>query len=114
MPKRGVADSAREILVAIQKIEVVTAGSDEESFCDDFRIHDVVLMNLIAIAESVKQFPDQVKQAYPDVQWHRIIGLRNIISHTYADVDLPTIWIVVHQHLPILASACQRITLTFS
>jgi uncharacterized protein with HEPN domain len=112
MPKRGPADLAREILVAIHKIEVVTDGLSEGTFCDDFRIHDVVLMNLIVIAESVKQFLDDVKRAIPDVQWHRIIGLRKIVSHTYGDIDLPTIWNVVQQHLPILAAACRRITST--
>ena len=110
MPKREKVDCANEILVAIHKIEVITVGVDEITFCSDFRIHDVVLMNLIVIAESVKQLPNEVKETYSAVQWHRIIGLRNIISHVYADVDLPTIWNVINQHLPILSAACRRIT----
>lgn len=111
MPKQGVRESAEEIVFAIRKIEIVTAGLNEEIFCDDFRIHDVVLMNLVVIAESVKQFPDEVRLVHSEVEWYRIIGLRNVISHTYADVDLPTIWNIVSHHLPVLESTCRKIIL---
>ena len=39
----------------------------------------------------------------------KIIGLRNIISHEYANIDYDIIWIVITKHLPTLAECIEKI-----
>ena len=32
---------------------------------------------------------------YPQIPWVKVIGLRNIISHEYANIDYEIIWVVI-------------------
>ena len=42
---------------------------------------------------------------YPQIPWRKVIGLRNIISHEYANIDYDIIGIVLQKHLPPLKEA---------
>ena len=46
---------------------------------------------------------------YPEILWKKIIGLRNIISHEYANIDYDVIWGVITQHLFPLSTTIDRI-----
>lgn len=39
----------------------------------------------------------------------KIIGLRNIISHEYANIDYDIIWNVISKHLPLLKTTIERL-----
>lgn len=39
----------------------------------------------------------------------QVIGLRNIISHEYANIDYEIIWTVIKKHLPPLKATVERI-----
>ena len=44
------------------------------------------------------KFPDFYEQHSSD-EWHKLIGLRNIISHGYREVDFDIIWDIVEYQL---------------
>ena len=46
---------------------------------------------------------------YPQVPWAKVIGLRNIISHEYANIDYEIIWVVITKHLPPLKETVENI-----
>ncbi len=59
---------------------------------------------------SVKQlitFPIECTDRYPDVPWRHIAGMRNIVVHVYADVDLEIVWETVTARLGPLKDAVQ-------
>lgn len=39
----------------------------------------------------------------------KVIGLRNIISHEYANIDYEIIWVVIQKHLPPLKETVEQI-----
>ena len=45
------------------------------------------------------KFPDFYEQHETDA-WHKLIGLRNIISHGYREIDFEIIWDIVTNRLP--------------
>lgn len=45
--------------------------------------------------------------AYPQIPWHAIYGLRNIISHEYANIDEEIIVSVINNDLPTLKAAVE-------
>jgi uncharacterized protein with HEPN domain len=99
--------------------------SDEERFediraaiarCMDYREHldsvefgamayDAVLRNLAVIGEAVKTLPEAFKKANPDVPWHSIAGLRNVVVHEYFRVNPDLVRDILTDPLARLAAA---------
>ena len=97
------------ILVSILKIEAYIADTKTlESFTQDGKTFDAVVMNLQVIGESIKQTPDDVRDAYPQIAWKSIAGLRDIISHTYDLLEEEIIWDAVQNELPQLRSCINQ------
>ncbi len=61
---------------------------------------DAVLRNLEVIGEAARDIPEDVKARFPDIEWRRMVGLRNIISHEYFGADIRIIWEIVTRNLP--------------
>ncbi len=62
-----------------------------QAFLDDERTYDAVLRNLEIIGEAAKHVPDDLRQAYPAVEWRRIAGLRDVLIHGYFGLEDETL-----------------------
>jgi uncharacterized protein with HEPN domain len=94
---------------AVDKIRRFTRGVDEATFRADEKLVDAVVWNLVVLGEAAKFVPDLVVQAYPQVPWPQIRGIRNRIVHGYDQINLSIIWNVVEVELPPLAPELERI-----
>ena len=99
----------RDILEAIDKIERYTKNISFEDFSDNELIQDGVIRNLEIIGEAVKNLPDDIKKDYPEVDWRKIAGLRDILIHAYFGVDLEVIWDIVRNKVPELKEMVKKI-----
>ncbi len=73
---------------------------------------DAICMQLIAIGESVKHL-DKVTgggllSRYPQIEWKRVMGMRDMLSHHYFDLDAEVVYTVCDTHLEELARTVQR------
>ncbi len=91
-----------DIRQAIGKIQSYTAGITRDMFDQDDRTVDAVIRNLQIIGEAAKAIPDAIRAGYPNVEWKKIAGLRDILAHQYFEVDLDIIWDVLQNKLPEL------------
>lgn len=76
-------------------------------------ILDACIMRIQVIGETIKSIDDKTQKSllinYPQIPWNKVIGLRNIISHEYANIDYEIIWVVINKHLPPLKKAVATI-----
>ncbi len=74
---------------------------------------DAICMQLIAVGESLKNLDKitskKVLAQYPEIDWKKVIGMRDIISHHYFDVDAEAIFDVCENHIDQLESAIEKI-----
>jgi uncharacterized protein with HEPN domain len=94
---------------AIGKIGSYTVGLSHEQFTRDDKTVDAVIRNLEIIGEAAKMVPESVRVAYPEVEWRKIAGLRDILAHQYFEVDIGIIWDILENKLPALAQQLSKI-----
>ena len=101
---RNLALYLEDILNSIAKIQRYTANMTRQSLVSDDRTFDAVVYNLQIIGEAVKNIPKDVRDRYPQIEWRKIAGLRDIVAHAYFSIDDEIIWDVISNKLPDLAS----------
>lgn len=65
-----------DILDAIAAIQAYTSGMEYEHFAHDPKTVDAVLRNLTIIGEAANHVPEEVIQAYPEIPWAEMSGMR--------------------------------------
>lgn len=98
-----------DILGAAARIRQYTAGMDYKAFQLDRKTQDAVVRNLEIIGEAAARLSESRRAAAPEVEWRKIIGLRNVLAHAYFGVSLPIIWDVIGNKLEQLESACAKL-----
>ena len=76
---------------------------------EDQKTLDAVVRNLEVIGEAVKRIPENIRTAYPQIDWRRISGLRDILIHQYFGIDLEIIRDIVLRKVPQLEEAIRGI-----
>ena len=93
-------------LEAIVQIREYIASMDYEGFTRDRKTQDAVVRNLEIIGEAAGRLPETVKNFAVNIEWRKIVGLRNILAHEYFSVSLPVVWDVMQNKLAALEIAC--------
>ncbi|MCA1902143.1 MAG: DUF86 domain-containing protein [Candidatus Hydrogenedens sp.] len=109
MSKREIKIILEEILEHIKKIEKFTKNIDYKSFAKDDMRHYATLKCLEIIGEGIKQLPDDFKKKYNEIEWHKIVALRNILVHEYFGIELVIIWDIIKNKTPQLKSFIKTI-----
>ena len=91
-----------DIIEAIRKIHFFITDLSLQTFSSDIKTFDAVIRNLEIIGEATKRVPEEIRLRYPDVEWKRIAGLRDILAHEYFGVDPEIIWDIIQNKLPVL------------
>ncbi|MDL1984982.1 MAG: DUF86 domain-containing protein [Deltaproteobacteria bacterium] len=73
---------------------------------------DSICMLLIAIGEALKNLDKTTNKSllsrYPQVDWKKAKGMRDIISHHYFETDVEVIYDVCKNHIPELAQTINK------
>lgn len=98
-----------DILEAIAQVREYVSGFDFAKFTHDRKTQDAVVRNLEIIGEAAGRLPESIKAVATDIEWRKIIGLRNILAHEYFGVSLPMVWDVVQNKLEPLELTCRKL-----
>ena len=98
----------RDILDAARLICSYVAGVDESAFRGDTLRQDAVIRRIEIIGEATLHLSDDTRQAIPQLPYRRMRGMRNVIAHDYAGVNLEIVWEVATIHVPELRSILEQ------
>ncbi|MBO9340141.1 MAG: DUF86 domain-containing protein [Chloroflexus sp.] len=92
-----------DIRESCEKIVRYSQGLDlNQLIHQDEKSFDAIVRNLEIIREAVKRIPSEMRVRYPDVEWKKIAGLRDIVAHEYFGLDEDILWDVVQNRIPVL------------
>jgi len=77
----------------------------QEALAADKLVTDAVLRKIEIIGEATKNLPEDVRAKMPGIEWKKIAGMRDWLSHVYYRVDLDIVWDVVENNIPKLLHA---------
>ena len=87
------------MLQAIAKIQQFTANLSFEDYLDSVLVQSAVERQLEILGEAAGRISPDFRSTHSDINWRRIIGLRNILIHRYDDIQQQVVWEVVVSNL---------------
>jgi len=96
-----------DIVYCCEKILRFTSGLNQEQLAEQELVMDAVLRNIEIIGEATKNLPDDVRARMPGVEWKKIAGMRDWVSHVYFRVDPDIVWDAVENKVPQLLRTVQ-------
>ncbi|GAB4250134.1 MAG: DUF86 domain-containing protein [Acidobacteriota bacterium] len=109
MSHRPIRLLVADIIEAIERIERYVAGMNRDGFLADEKTIDAVVRNLEIIGEASNRLPHSFQAQHPEIEWRRIVGLRNRIVHDYFGLDLEIIWEILQHELHVLKAKLSAI-----
>jgi uncharacterized protein with HEPN domain len=106
-------EKLRDILEAIERIEKY-AVQGRKAFEENELIQNWFIQHLQIIGEASRVLSADIRDENPQVPWSQMIGMRNILTHNYFEIDLDVVWLVVERELPNLKPQIEAILETLS
>lgn len=107
---RQTEEAADKILARFQPIKKVADFTDTSNGSEKM---DAICMLLIVVGESLKNLDKITTGAllirYPEVEWKKAMGMRDIITHHYADINAEAIFNTCHDKIPLLRQTIKKI-----
>ena len=102
--------SLESIIESIDRILEYTSGlKSADELNADYRNFDATMMNFVVIGEMVDKLSEDFKKHYPDIEWQKIKGFRNIVAHDYFGIDAEEVWQIIINKIPQLKTDIQAI-----
>jgi uncharacterized protein with HEPN domain len=98
-----------DMLEAAERIVASLRGISVEEFLADQDKRDATVFRLQVIGEATYHTSDELKAAYPEVEWFKIQGLRHKIVHDYYALDDRTIHHIAMDYVPPLVEQLRKI-----
>ncbi len=93
----------------VEAVARIRQYAPEITALEDQKTLDAVVRNLEIIGEATKRVPENIRAKYPQIDWRRISGLRDILIHQYFGIDLEIIRDIVLHKVPQLGEAIRGI-----
>lgn len=98
----------RDILQAARLIAAYVNGVTESEFRGDTQKQDAVTRRIEIIGEATAHLNEKTRQALPELPFRKMRGMRNLVAHDYAGVEVRIVWDVATVHVPQVRAPMPR------
>ncbi|PYJ92376.1 MAG: hypothetical protein DME62_13010 [Verrucomicrobia bacterium] len=95
-----------KIMRGVHRVSLARTTLEDLSKDDVVRL--AIERALEVIGEAANRFPAEFRAKYPDVEWRKIIGMRNVLIHGYDIVQSDVLWDTVQESLPTLLNQIEQ------
>jgi len=98
----------RDILEAARLIAFYIQDTTETDFRANTEKQDAVIRRIEIIGEATAHLSEATRQAIHELPFRKMRGMRNIVAHDYANVDLKIVWEVATVHVPEICAVLEK------
>ena len=109
MSGRNIKLYLRDILQAIEAIEVFVKDMDFEGFKDSDLVSSAVIRKFEIIGETTRNIPQEIRKRYPDIPWRTMVGFRDKLIHFYFGIKHELVWETIKSRLPELKEKIKKV-----
>ncbi|HLC52170.1 MAG TPA: DUF86 domain-containing protein [Candidatus Nanoarchaeia archaeon] len=102
MTQRDDSVFIEHILESINAIEKFSRNIKRENLYSNRLRRSAIVKEIEIIGEAVRNVSYQLKEKYPEIEWKKIIGTRDKLSHHYFGIDVNIVWEIVKMYIPAL------------
>lgn len=99
----------QHILDAILEIEGYIIGSDFQKFMESSMMRFACIKQMEIIGEASNHISEQTRHLFTSIEWHQIIGMRNVFVHEYFGIDTDLVWEIIKKDLPDLKGKIEEV-----
>jgi uncharacterized protein with HEPN domain len=98
-----------DIKTAANEIEIFLKDISYNDFINDKKTRYAIERQLLVIGEAANHISDELKIEYSQIQWKRMIGLRNVLAHEYGEILIDRIWNICKSSIPELLLLIEQV-----
>jgi len=108
MDSEKLARELETIALLIERARETVAKHDADSFANNLDAVDATAYRLAMIGEHCKRLPVDLQERHPELPWREMVGLRNIVSHAYDQIDTGIVWSAATERLDEIEKMCRE------
>lgn len=97
------------ILDSTEAILQFVEGATFDVFMSNKMMFAASIQHLTIIGEAASKLTLELRSEHPEVNWQKMIGMRNVLIHKYFGMDEVVIWKTIEEDLPTLKSQIETI-----
>ena len=109
MPRDEDQTRLRRMLDSAEKAVMLSQSRNRQDLDNDDLFSLAMTRLLEIIGEAAKTIGPEVREAYPQIPWRQIAGVRDRLIHGYFNVDLDVVWSILKQDLPPLVTQLRTV-----
>ena len=82
---------------------------DFAQFIADRKTQAAAVWQICVIGEAANRIPHVVRRRAPEVNWHQMVGMRNLLIHEFHKIEYGIVWDVAQHQLPTLITSIRRL-----
>jgi uncharacterized protein with HEPN domain len=87
-------------------------GRTFEQFTSDENLRLATERRIEIIGEAARRVSAELKDAHPEIPWRLIVDQRNVLIHSYDEVEEERIWGLAEQDIPRLIEQLEELITT--